>query len=189
MTNITKTVKSASLRTAVLAVAAIGLAACNMATGDNYPGIGSRVANFENITTVREYRQCNNDAMVVDQSARSENAPARYIKSAQLIAKCEAGLGERASLVSVEERMRNYALGVQNHFKGGDVVQARTNLEKFKSAFADKDLYYADGSSFVDTMEILLGLRDYTALGEFSVANVNSVVKSELRRVRYWKTN
>jgi hypothetical protein len=91
--------------------------------------------------------------------------------------------------VPVEERMRNYALGVQNHFKGGDVVKARANLEKFKATFADKDLYYADGSSFVDTMEILLGLRDYTALGEFSVANVNSTVKSELRRVRYWKTN
>ena len=189
MTNVTKSFKSATPRTAFLAVAAIGLAACNITTGDLYPAIGGRVETFENITAVREYRQCNNDAMVVDQSARQENAPARYAKSAQLIAKCEAGLGERASLVPVEERMRNYALGVQNHFKGGDVVQARANLEKFKSTFADKDLYYADGSSFVDTMEILLGLRDYTALGEFSVANVNSVVKSELRRVRYWKTN
>lgn len=189
MTNVTKSFKSATRRTAFLAVAAIGLAACNITTGDLYPAIGSRVETFENITAVREYRQCNNDAMVVDQSARQENAPARYVKSAQLIAKCEAGLGERASLVPVEERMRNYALGVQNHFKGGDVVQARGNLEKFKTTFADKDLYYADGSSFVDTMEILLGLRDYTALGEFSVANVNSVVKSELRRVRYWKTN
>ena len=189
MTKVTKSLKSATRRTAILAVAAVGLAACNITTGDLYPAIGSRVANFENITAVREYRQCTNDAMVVDQSARQENAPARYTKSAQLIAKCEAGLGERASLVPVEERMRNYALDVQNHFKGGDVVQARANLEKFKATFADKDLYYADGSSFVDTMEILLGLRDYTALGEFSVANVNSVVKAELRRVRYWKTN
>ena len=189
MTKVTKSLKSATRRTAILAVAAVGLAACNITTGDLYPAIGSRVANFENITAVREYRQCTNDAMVVDQSARQENAPARYTKSAQLIAKCEAGLGERASLVPVEERMRNYALGVQNHFKGGDVVQARANLEKFKATFADKDLYYADGSSFVDTMEILLGLRDYTALGEFSVANVNSMVKAELRRVRYWKTN
>ena len=189
MTNVPESLKSASRRSALMAVAAVGLAACNFATADIYPAIGSRVANFENITAVREYRQCNADALEVDHSARQENAPARYIKSAQLIAKCEAGLGERASLVPVEERMRNYALGVLNHFKGGDVVQARANLEKFKTTFADQDLYYADGSSFVDTMEILLGLRDYTALGEFSVANVNSKVKSELRRVRYWKTN
>ena len=189
MTKVSKSLKSRARRTAIMAVAAVGLGACNMATGDLYPAIGSRVQNFENIGAVREYRQCNNDAMVADQSARTESAPARYTQSAQLLAKCEAGLGERASLVPVEERMRNYALGVQNHFKGGDVVQARANLEKFKAPFADKDLYYADGSSFVDTMEILLGLRDYTALGEFSVANVNSTVKSELRRVRYWKTN
>ena len=189
MTNVAKSLKSVTRRSVLMATAAMALAACTVTTGDQYPAIGSRVANFENITAVREYRQCNADAIAMDQSARQDNAPARYIKSAELIAKCEAALGEKSSLVPVEERMRNYALGVQNNFKGGDVVQARTNLEKFKSTFADKDLYYADGSSFMDTMEILLGLRDYTALGQFSVANVNGVVKSELRRVRYWKAN
>ena len=53
MTKVTQSLKSATRRTAFLAIAAVGLAACNMATGDNYPAIGSRVANFENISAVR----------------------------------------------------------------------------------------------------------------------------------------
>ena len=85
--------------------------------------------------------------------------------------------------------MRAYALSVQNHLKGGDVAKARENLDRFKSAFEGKDLVYADGSSFTETMEILLGLRDRSDVGEFSIVNVGESLKAELRRVRYWKRN
>ena len=69
------------------------------------------------------------------------------------------------------------------------MARARTNLETFKKTFAGADLYFADGASFIESMEILLGHRDRTAVGEFSVANVSSQMKSELRRVRYWTRN
>ncbi len=85
--------------------------------------------------------------------------------------------------------MRAYALGIQNYLKGGDIARSRANLETFQATFAGRDLYYPDGSSFVETMEVLLGLRDRTAVGEFSMLNVNGDLKAELRRVRYWKQN
>ena len=87
-------------------------------------------------------------ANVYDKQGESAKALEHYIRS---LAIKEAALGPEIARLAVEERMRAYALSVQNYFKGGDVASARANLGKFKTAFAGKDLYYADGASFSDT--------------------------------------
>jgi len=165
-------------------------AGCNtQTTGAFGEGIGFRQARYEEISAMRNWRQCRDDALALDRQARQENAPARYLASARMIEKCEADLGPEATGLAAEERMRAYALSIQNRLKGGDVAQARANLESFRSSFVDGDLYYPDGASFIETMEILLGMRDRTSIGEFSVANVSGELKSELRRTRYWLRN
>ena len=80
-------------------------------------------------------------------------------------------------------------LSVQNYLKGGNVENARANLESFKEAFPDVDLYYPDGSSFIETMEALLGQKDLRSFGRLAVLNVNSELKGEFRRIRHWKRN
>ena len=165
-------------------------AACNpVTTAQQHEGIGFRQARYAEISAMRGYRQCRDDALALDGQARAEGSPARYLASARLLDKCEAEVGPEAAGVAVDERMRAYAVGIQNHFKGGDVARARSNLETFKATFGGADLYFADGSSFVESMETLLGLRDRKAVGQFSVANVSADLKSELRRVRYWTRN
>ncbi len=172
------------------AFAALALSACSMTTSGGLPeGIGFREARFAEISAAREWRACRDEALALDAQARQGDGGARYLASARLIEKCESGLGPEHAQVAQEERMRAYALAVQNHLKGGDVAAARAGLEKFKSAFAGADLYYADSSSFSETMEILLGLRDRTAAGEYSVVNASATLKAELRRARYWKNN
>ena len=164
--------------------------ACNsQTTGQFGEGIGFRQARYEEISAMRSWRQCRYDALALDRQARQENAPARYLASARMIEKCEADLGPEATGLAAEERMRAYALSIQNRLKGGDVAQARANLEAFRTSFVDGDLYYPDGASFIETMEILLDLKDRTSIGEFSVANVSGELKSELRRTRYWLRN
>ena len=180
-------------RTALLGVvagAALVLAACNpQTTAMQKEGIGFRQARFAEISAMREYRNCRDGALDLDTKAREEGSAARYLTSARLIEKCEAELGLTTAKVAQDERMHAYALSIQNFFKGGDVAQARQNLEKFKKGFPDKDLYFADGSSFIETMEVLLGLSDRSSIGQFSVANINQALKAELRRIRYWKKN
>jgi hypothetical protein len=150
-------------------------------------GIGFREARFAEISAMREYRSCRDEALTLDSQARRSGSSAQYLQSAKLIAKCESGLGPDMAGIARQERMRTYALGVQNRLKGGDVAGARSGLEKFRAAFAGNDLYYPDGTSFTETMELVLGLRDSTAVGGFSLANVNGELKAELRRARYWK--
>ena len=181
-------------RFAARALAAVGFAAALAACAPNMggapdEGVGYRQARFEEIARMRDYRACRDEALEFDRQARDGSASARYLASARLIERCEAELGPEAAHLAPDERMRAYALSVQNYMKGGDVAKARANLLTFKTTFPDRDLYYPDGSSFIDTMDLLLGLRDRDSVGQFPTVNANAALKAELRRTRYWKVN
>jgi hypothetical protein len=83
--------------------------------------------------------------------------------------------------------MRVHALATLNYFKGGDVEQARRTFEGFKGTYPDNDLYFGDGSSFIETTEVLLGRTDSLSFGQFAALNVNDSLKSEMRRLNHWK--
>ena len=180
-------------RAALLAAVAgtvLMLSACNpQITAMQKEGIGFRQARFAEISAMRDYRHCREAAITLDGQARVDGSSARYLAAARMLEGCEAGVGPEGARLAPDERMRAYALSVQNYFKGGNIAKARANLETFKQRYPGTDFYYADGASFVGTMEILLGLRDRMAVGEFSTANVSGELKAELRRVRYWTRN
>ncbi len=185
-----KAVRRLVPRGVALTAALLALAACNMNAQVNpMEGIGFREARFEEISAMREYRQCRDDALELDEQARATGNAGRYLASAKLLEKCEAQMGPETADVAEDERIRAYALSVQNYLKGGDVESAAANFEKYQQAFPGKDLYYADGSSFIETMKILLGQKAPSSYGQFAALNVNDGLKSEMRRVRYWKRN
>ncbi len=177
-------------RVVLALAAATALSACS-ALGDGSPseGIGFREARFFKVEAAKEYRACNDDALELDRQAREQGSPARYLASARLLEKCEANLDSETANLPKEARMRAYGLAVQNYLRGGDLAKAREALEKLRDAFPASDLYYADGSSFTETMALLLSPKERGAVGEFSVVNVDKKLKSELRRIRYWKHN
>ena len=77
---------------------------------------------------MRGYRECRDDALALDGQARAEGSSASYLASPRLLDKCEAEVGPEAAGVVVDERLRAYAVGIQNHFKGGDAARARAKL-------------------------------------------------------------
>lgn len=190
MKNHTKTARRHVSRFAVLAVGGVLLSACQTVGGMNNKdgGIGYRQTRFEEISAMRDYRQCRDDALLVDTSARKAGDTGKYLASARLLERCESELGPEAAEVAEDERMRAYAIAALNHFKGGDVAQARQTVSTFRQSFPGKDLYLSDGSSFIDSMKLLL--QDKTAdkyrLGS---GNASRDLKDEIRRVRYWKTH
>lgn len=175
-------------RAGAVALALFGLAACvtNGAT-TAYEGIGFREARFNEISAMRDYRSCRDEAFALDEKARADGSRGRYLASAELLEKCESNLGAESRGLAVDERMRAYALSIQNYFKAGDMERARDNLARFRQAFPENDLYYADGSSFTETMELLLGQRDLK--GGFAMLNVNDELKDEVLRIDYWRRN
>jgi len=178
-------------RIGLLGVALVSISACNTLNGgqEQAEGIGYRTARFEEITAMREYRECSAQAFELDTQARHSKSAAKYLASANLISKCESEVGPEAADVAQEERMHVYGLSIQNYLKGGDIVKARRNLARFEDAFPNQDLYFADGTSFVETMSALLGREDDSSFGKYSMLNVNRELKSEIRRANYWKNN
>ena len=183
------TISATAKRLAAVTLALAALSACQtnlIGTTLSHEGIGNRYKRSTEIAEGRAWRACHEEAILLDAQARKSASAARYIASAKALEACEANL-DNADTVAPDERMKSYAVSVQNYLKGGDVAAARRNLDRFKTAFGGKDLFYPDGSSFSETMEILLGLAEKSAAGAYSIANVSSAVKGEVRRVRYWK--
>jgi len=178
-------------RAVTLAAAAMTLGACTLygPPPSDGGGIGFREARFNDISAMREYRACRDEALELDHQARSTGNAGRYLASARLIEKCESALGPDVNGIAEDERVRAYALSIQNYIRGGDLESARNNLQTFQAAFPGKDLYYADGSSFIDTTRVLLGQVQNHDLGPYSTLNVNDGLKTEMRRVAYWRKN
>jgi hypothetical protein len=167
---------------------ALAVSAC-VSTGGTSEGIGFREARFAEMSAIRGWQSCRDEALELDRQAREEASGARYLAAARLLETCEANVGPEAAKVPADERMRAYALSAQNYFKGGDVPKARETLENLKDAYPGSDLYYPNGASFIETMEFLTGVRDPAAVGMLGIANIDDGLKSELRRTQYWKRN
>lgn len=152
-------------------------------------GIGYRAQRFAEISAIRAWRVCRDEAMELDNLARSSGGAARYLASAKLFEKCESEVGPDAARVASEERAHAYALAVLNYLRGGNIVKAQEALSRFKTTFGGQDLYFADGSSFTETMELLVGLGDGKRAVIFATYNAPKALKAELRRVNHWKRN
>ena len=174
----------------VTGVLALMLSACGQNTQiSGVEGINFRETRYQEVTAMRGFRVCRDEALQLDTQARANGDPARYRASAELLERCESDLGPEAAGISREERMRAYGLSIQNLIKSGDMPSARENLARFKQAYPDHDFYYADGSSFVHTMEALLSQKEPSNFGTFSPFNVSHAFKAEMRRMEHWKLN
>lgn len=176
-------------RLAGLSGAALLLGACSMLGNDGDPlnDLSFRESRFEQIQAINAFEACRDEGLTLDSQARSRASAGAFLNSARVLDGCGDGLGSAASSVSIAERMRVDALVVLNYFKGGDVEQARRSFEAFKASYPDNDLYFADGSSFTATAEVLLGRTDPISFGQFAALNVNKTVKAEMRRLNHWK--
>jgi hypothetical protein len=180
------------LHFAAFAAGFLLLGGCNSGFVKNYPpeGIGFRQARFEEVSSMREYRACRDEAMRLDKFAReSEEGQAKYLASSRLLDRCESELGPQNSGVAKEERLRAYAVSIINYLKGGDLKKARANLDHFRSTFKGEDLYLSDGASFIDSMELLLKPINGNEPATDSELNPSFALKNEMKRVRHWSLN
>lgn len=175
-----------SIRPAVpVAVLAAGLAGC-LAPPPDLEGIGFRDARYREAQAMRDWRACRDEGLALDREAGQAAAPARYLAAAKVLEGCESGLGPEAAALAPEERMRAYAVAIQARLKGGDPAGARTGLQRFREAFPGRDLYFDDGTSFVDSVEAVLAVGSGSGV-PYGSANVTGALTGELRRLTRWR--
>ncbi|MBO6783355.1 MAG: hypothetical protein JJ899_08825 [Alphaproteobacteria bacterium] len=181
--------RSALRRVGLLAGAMVVLAACGMNSKTSAPvnDVSFRESRFQQMQKIQAFEACRDEGLMLDSQARSRGSTGAFITSARVLSGCTADLGDAASAIPQTERMRVDALAVTNYFKGGDVEQARRRFDAFKASHSGSDLYFGDGSSFIETTELLLGRSEPMSFGTFAAANVNDTVKREMRRMNHWK--
>jgi len=166
------------------------LGACGPLTTASTSGPTTTVIDrAKDMQVVLAFNDCTVEGQTRDAAAAEGRDQALYLSSADILASCDAKLGDSFALVEQEQRMRVMALAVQNYLKGGDVGAARFALSDFSRAFGDADLIYADGSSFSDTMHALLYQHADQEQLALSSLNARRSVKEEIRRSWYWQKN
>jgi len=180
--------KKTTIRFTTLALSLFALSACNMNQTTNPLDTASfREGRFEQMQKIQGFESCRDEGLAMDSHARSRGSAGAYLNSAKVLESCTADLGNAASKISLQERMRVSALAIVDYLRGGDMEKARMNFEKFQAVYADQDLYFSDGSSFIATTDALLGRSGPMTYGEFASLNINDQVKSEMRRINHWK--
>lgn len=135
------------------------------------------------------FHQCRDEALALDERARSAAAAALYREASERAAKCEIELGRNTAAVPLQERMSLAAIALLDAVKGGDGAAAQDQLRRFKARFAGQDLALADGSSFLDTIELIVSGPEGDIGRRHAQRSVSPAVRRELLRARYWARN
>lgn len=172
----------------MLAASSLLLSACQLNTPNLTAGIDHRTERFDDIITQKTFMDCKQEGHAFDRQASEQNRQELYLASAEKLLSCESNLGQNAHLIDVQDRMKTYALGIQNKVKGGDVNGASVAFQKFKSYFAGMDLIYENGSSFSASYTALLGANGDADQLKLASINAKPQVKKEVRRIWHWRT-
>ncbi len=148
--------------------------------------VSYRQERFSEVSRMQAFASCRDEGFEMDRMARQSGNSGQYLISARVLEDC---LFEASGQLDRDEEMQIMALTIQNYAKGGDAATAHDRLRLYKETFQNHDLYYADGTSFSETMEMALGVMPIEAAGAYSTANVNDKLKSEVRRAHYWQRN
>ena len=181
-----------SQRKAGKVVGLIALAGAIVATGcanSGYENLEYTQQKNRERLAAQEFASCHQEALIADQSAAKNRRPAGYLYSARILDRCLAEVAAYSQAVERADLMRTHALMIQNYFKAGKITSAKRALSGFLSQYPGEDLFFADQSSFIDTMSLLLGEAGPSAALPGSSLNVNPRIKAEVRRINYWQAN
>jgi len=118
----------------VIGLVGLTLSACNVTMGTQQSaseGIGFRQARFAEMSAMKAWRDCRDEALALDKSARVKGLAAQYLASAKAIEACEANTGPEISGLNQEERMRTMAIASLNFLR---VVTLKERDPVFKNS-------------------------------------------------------
>lgn len=151
--------------------------------------IDFRADRYNELRLVADFNECKNEGLELDRRAQESKDFSLHLASAEKLLSCHYELDGNTALVDQEQNMKAVALSAQNFVKGGSTDRARVASEVFELSFGGRDLVYPDGSSFKQTMNVILDNSE--DINQFALASTNArpKVKKEIRRAWHWTVN
>jgi hypothetical protein len=177
-----------AIKVVSVVLAAAFLSAC-LSTTSSEPRL--RVSNSAISSHVNhDYYQsmdgaCEQQAIEMDGFAQQSGQASQYLASAKAMLRCVKGIQFPKGHPDADKALRLMALSVINFVKGGDIDGAQIALKKTQTKFPNKDLYFADYSSFFDTATALLE-QQRLSRHQLAALNISSDLRTEIERHQYW---
>jgi hypothetical protein len=128
---------------------------------------------------------CEQQAIEMDSFAQQSGQAAQYLASANAMLRCVNGIQFPKGHPDADKALRLMAMSVINFVKGGDIERAQIALRKTQSKFPNKDLFFADYSSFIDTATALLEQQKLSRQ-QLAALNISADLRAEIERHQYW---
>lgn len=158
-----------------LLVGAVGLAlttGCASQTGIGLQNSGAR-------DRVADYQQCLGAVSDRERSLHAVSEPTQYLGLAREMRSCTTLLSAAETPPDRLADMRLYAAATLYFLQGGDLDAAAAMYEGFNRRYPGRDLIFPDGSSWQDSLALLLG---ESGTEDWSV-NARPELKQEWRRL------
>ena len=179
-----------SLKLILLGLAGAFLSACQTSSSfRSVEHIDFRADRYDELRLVAEFNECKNEGLELDRRAQESKDFSLHLASAEKLLSCHYELDGNIALVDEEQNMKVVALSAQNFVKGGSINRARTASEVFDLSFSARDLVYPDGSSFKETMSVILDDSESVNLFALASTNARPKLKKEIRRAWHWMEN
>jgi hypothetical protein len=142
-----------------------------------------------NINNQQADVECQNHAQNIANHAETIASSAQYLTAAKAMKRCISSALQNRQYNPSDQHdnviMKMMATATLNFIKSGDVITASREVDRFKRIYPNKDLYFDDYTSFLDTATALLSL-DSLHSSELSVLNISPVLRDEIERKHYW---
>jgi outer membrane PBP1 activator LpoA protein len=175
-----------ALRILTVVLAAAFMSACSSTTSSEP---SSPISSNHHYTPTDYYQSmdtaCEQQAMEMDSFAQQSGQAAQYLASAKAMLRCVNGIQFPNGHPDADKALRLMAMSVINLVKGGDIDAAQVALRKTQSKFPNKDLFFADYSSFFDTATALLEQQKLSR-HQLAALNISAELRTEIERQQHW---
>ncbi|MFQ3249523.1 MAG: hypothetical protein ACI9O6_001331 [Glaciecola sp.] len=177
-------------RKVAIASTVLMLAACNITESNTneMAAVPIAKAEIERISIDRLDSNCYSQVVQRKNSIGSSADAAQQLALAKAATRCIENKSFYPQHPDSQNAMQLSALAVVNYIKAGETQLAEQSLTGFRKQFPKQDLLFADYTSFVDTAVALLKFQTLSA-HELQTLNINSSLRTELKRQQYWLRN
>lgn len=149
-------------------------------------GCASKSFNESLAIDSADFHQCSLSAY--ETSVHAQN-PAMHNLAAKQALACIDKVNTMGKLPDFTALMKLHIQATVDFIKAGELVRAQETLAQFKADYPNKDLYLSNGSSLLDSLDLILGNVDKSLAAKDSLLNAHPVLKGEYRRQQFWEVN